>query len=296
MEKNGNTVKDEGYRKIIHPLFLKMTAVKTTGDLYVVGSFPKKGSYLIVSNHVCMEDVKTLCKAVGRNFYLVVDGDNNINNKRIIELLKKRKNVAMYPEGTWNLSPNCFIMPMDDDCIKLSLESNIPIIPIVSLFDFRNRHTVIGEPFVPSSDLNESIINLRDIMSTLIYNEIQRIYGESYFLSPHIFSINLENEKYFHEKRSSIVEDYWDKYIDLKRLHGYESQYIITPNNDEDDYFQEFNSVIIFNSDGSVKKVRRISSEKDGYMDETFGESDKDSFGYGYNEHILKKSLKNKMR
>ena len=75
-------------------------------------------------------------------------------------------------------------------------------------------------------------------------------------------------------------------------VRNFESQFIFTPKTDDHQFFQTFNSVV--KDDNEIREsVSRISSEKSGYSGSTFGEENKkSSFGYGYNEHVLKKVKK----
>ena len=315
-------------KEILHPLLLKVMASKTTGPLLINGILPKISSYLIVSNHVCIEDIPTLGQTIEKHFLLLVsdedkktidgvalaangvewvhrtDKSSRINaSKNIVSILKKKKKFAMYPEATWNLSPNQLILPMNYGCIRIALEADVPILPVVTLFANNKRYTSIGEIFYPSENLTESINKLRDKMSTLIYNEIEKYYKCNYD-NKTILKDNSFGEDYYYEKRSSIKKYYWEEYVDDKYekynrakkdkngVREFESQFIFVPKTDEYEFFQIFNS-IIKNSESDLV-VNRISSEKNGYMSTSFGEYESNHhFGYGYNEKVLKKSLNN---
>lgn len=183
-----------GLKNAIHPLLLKVLTFKTTGELRVDGKFPDSGNYLIVANHCCIEDIPTLGEAVQKHFFLLVSDENKPTIDGIflsmngvewvhrmskdsrrhaaahaVEILKNGHNFAMYPESTWNLSPTALVMPMNYGCIKIALEAGVPIIPVVSSFFDTYRHTIIGEKFYPTEDLEQSISELRDIMSGYVY-------------------------------------------------------------------------------------------------------------------------------
>ena len=71
----------------------------------------------------------------------------------------------------------------------------------------------------------------------------------------------------------------------------FESQFIFTPKTDEYFYFQNFNSSIRF--DGDKMRIKRISSEYNGYNGTFCDDIDyKEYFGLGYNTHVLKRQLK----
>lgn len=324
MSEKIRALRFEKIKDIIHPALIKAMSAKTTGELVVEGLEPSDGNYLIVANHVCIEDIPTLGQALkDRHFYLLVsdedrytiDGlglelngvewvkrvDKNSRKKaydNIVEALKRGKNFAMYPESTWNLSPNQLLLPMNYGCIRMALDAGVKILPVVTFFEGSKRYTKIGEPFEPSEDLTSSINELRDIMGTMLLSQIEKSCKEH-----KNNCINFDDD-YPYEKREEIEPGYWDKYIydkyssyarakkDMAGVRNFESQFIFTPKTEEHQFFQEFNSIVKDDAE-TGEKVSRISSEKNGYDGPTFGEEkEKSSFGYGYNEHVLKKVKK----
>lgn len=319
---NSNVLKNYKIKELIHPLLMKVLTSKVTGELKVEGSLPEEGNYLIVANHMCIEDIPTLAQALNKHFYLLVsdedkgtidglglelngviwvhrtDKESRQNaSKDIVEVLKNGKNFAMYPEATWNLSPNLLILPMNYGCIRIALEANVPIVPVVSFFDSDSRHTIIGEKFYPSNDLTTSISDLRDVMATMVFNEIEQRYKNNKEIS-NVYSDIIDGVEYYYEKREDIDRDYWEEYFnnlynsygraknDKSGVREFESSFIFTLNNDSYNYFQLFNSSIKY-IDGKMI-IKRISSEFNGYNDSEY----KENFGYGYNEKVLKKELK----
>lgn len=313
-------------KELIHPLLIKVMSSKTSGDLHVKGTFHLDEACLIVANHVCIEDIPTLGQAIKDHFYLLVsDEDKNTvdglalmmngvqwvhrldkqsrvtSSENAVKILKSGKSFAMYPEATWNLSPNQLIMPMNYGCIRIALEAGVPIVPVVSFFDKERRQTTIGEKFYPTEDLEKSINELRDIMATIVYEQIQENYKYNYGKEG-IYCKEIDGETYYYEKREDIDPDYWEKYIndrydeynrakkDKPGVREFESQFIFTPKSDDYSFFQLFNSVIK-EKDGEIM-IKRISSDKNGYNGLENQEFDyNDHFGYGYNEKVLKKQL-----
>lgn len=324
-----NALRFEKIKEIIHPKLINMMKQKTTGDLVVDGTFPSEGNYLIVANHACIEDIPTLGQAIDKHFYLLVSDEDKktidglglelngvqwvkrtdkisreIAYNNIIEILRRGKNFAMYPEATWNLSPNQLMMSMNYGCIRMSLESGVDILPVVSYFTSNKRYTKIGVPFKPSNNLIESINELRSIMATMMFELIEKYYSEQYEVDSNINCDVVDGVSHYYEKRSNIKEGYWDEDIkskysvykrakdDMSGVREFESQFIFTPKDDAHLFFQEFNSKMYIDKNNSPV-VQRISSEKDGYQGITFGEeTTKSSFGFGYNETILKRVRK----
>ena len=326
MKKNIKALKFEKIKEIIHPNLIKMMKQKTTGELVVDGTFPVDGNYLIVANHACIEDIPTLGQAVDKHFYLLVSDEDKytidglglelngvqwvkrtdkISRERaysnIIEILKRGKNFAVYPEATWNLSPNQLMMPMNYGCIRMSLESGKSIVPVVTYFTKDKRYTKIGDPFKPTNDLVKSIDELRSIMASMMYELMEKFYEEEYKKGKNVCYTMIDNVPYYYEKRALLQEGAWDNDIknrysvykrardDMKNVRTFESQFIFTPKEDKYQFFQEFNCKM-YKDVNSNTVVERITAEHDGYQGITFGEEElKDSFGFGYNERVLKK-------
>ena len=122
MKNKINALKCEKFKEFIHPMFMPILASKTTGKLHLIGSFPEDDNYLIVANHVCIEDIPTLGEAVKKHFYLLVSDEDKgtldglaleLNGvewvhrldkesrknayENIVKILKKGKNLGMYP-------------------------------------------------------------------------------------------------------------------------------------------------------------------------------------------------------
>lgn len=325
---NIKAIRYSNFKKVIHPLLLKVLTAKVTGKLNSEGEFPKDGNYLIVANHFCIEDIPTLGQAVNEHFYLLVsDEDKNTidglgltlngtewvhrldkNSRKISSnnaeaILKQKKNFAMYPEATWNLSPNLLMLPMNYGCIRIALNSNVPIIPVITLFNKESRHTIIGDPFYPTSNLVDSVNKLRDIMASMIYEEMLKENEMEYKKgNTNICHKVIEGKDYYYEERKTLDSNYWNNNVDsryeaYKRarkdksgVREFESQFIFTPKTDDYNFFQTFNSVI--RKDEDKVYIKRISSEKNGYYEPFTKYSDFDEmFGYGYNEKVLKNNI-----
>lgn len=324
LELRKNVMKFNKLKECIHPLLIRVMSSKTTGNLNVKGSFPTNETCLIVANHLCIEDIPTLGQAVKEHFYLLVsdedkntidglalmlngvqwvhrlDKESRINSSNnAVDILKSGKSFAMYPEATWNLSPNQLMLPMNYGCIRMALEANVPIIPVVSFFDDEQRQTIIGDKFYPNENLGESIEELRDIMATMFFEHIYDYYKRNENKES-IVVIEENGRKEYFQKRSEIDLDYWDKKIferynqyerarkDMEGVREFESQFIFTPKTDDYSYFQIFNSVIKETDDGIM--VKRISSESNGLNGDEA--SYKSFFDYGYNEKVLKLGIK----
>ena len=131
-----------------------------------------------------------------------------------------------------------------------NLEAGVKIIPIVTLFSNGERHTKIGDEFIPTEDLSASIDLLRDTMASMLYEEIFEYYERHHDENNKIYTDNTNGILSYYEKRDSISDDYWEQYIDglynqyerarrdKSGVLEFESQFIFTPKTDEYFYFQ----------------------------------------------------------
>lgn len=320
MKKHFNNMLTKRYiiginiRKFFHPIVYKLFSLKNR-NINIKCDFNGKNGVLFVGNHFCIDDIPTLALAVKKHTYFLVSDEDRytlngfalelngviwinrickesrtIASQNVCNLLDHNNCVAMYPESTWNLSPNSLILPLNWGCIRIALKSKVPIVPVVTLFKENTSYTNIGLPFFPSANAKWSIDELRDIMATMQYNQIQQYYHD-HKKNTNVYSMKVNDEIYFYEKRSEIPLNFWkndihSRYNKYKRSKNnplvvrlYESQFIFEGKEDSYDYFKIFNSSIKFDKSGNMT-IRRISSEKGGYSESEWLES----FEYGYNE------------
>lgn len=139
------------------------------------------------------------------NGVIYVDRDDKEYRKRakreMIRLLQNGENIMLYPEGTWNFSPNQPVLPLFRGIADIALEANATIVPFgLEIDDRTNTYFVmIGEPIAPTTELLALLEKLRDQMTTLKWHLFEYLPG------------NREN----HDK--VLLALAWDQYIQ-KRL------------------------------------------------------------------------------
>ena len=107
------------------------------------------------------------------NGVIYVDRDNkehrNKAKEEMIELLKKCENIMLYPEGTWDFSPNQLVLPLFRGIADIAAEAKAVIVPFGLEVDDKTNtyYVVIGEPIVPNVEPLELLKELRDQMATL---------------------------------------------------------------------------------------------------------------------------------
>lgn len=181
----------EKLRRFIHPLVLKAISATRSFRLEVSGTIPEGQPFLFVANHYCIDDVPTVGEVIGRHVYALVSDEDrgtlsglalDVNGvvwtnrldkearrqskEELVRHLRLGHSVLMYPEATWNLSPNLPMLPMNYGCITISLETGVPILPIYLHFAEGVCRVEINQPFYPGADKAAAIRELRDIMAS----------------------------------------------------------------------------------------------------------------------------------
>jgi len=139
------------------------------------------------------------------NGVVYVDRDDKEYRQRakqkMKKLLMKEKNLMLYPEGTWNFSPNQPVLPLFRGVADIAVEANATIVPFgLEVDDRKNTYYVmIGEPIAPDAEPLELLEQLRDQMATLKWSLFEYL-----------------SEDRVNYDRKSLVED-WELYI-RKRL------------------------------------------------------------------------------
>ena len=75
--------------------------------------------------------------------------DRKVAKHQMIKDLKNGANIMWFPEGTWNISPNLLVLPMRYGIIEVTLEANVPIVPVALEYDLDNKiyYINIGKNF-----------------------------------------------------------------------------------------------------------------------------------------------------
>lgn len=185
--------------KLLHPIMLKALASQSKFDLTIEGKIPENQQCIFIANHYGYHDAPTAAKIIGKHVYVLVsDIDRNtlggvafnlngvvwINRldktdrlrarNEILAHLRAGHDMLMYPEATWNLTPELPMLPMNWGVVKLSRESGVPICPIYVFFTGKECHAKIGEMFFPTGNAIEDISALRDQMATLFWDLLEQ--------------------------------------------------------------------------------------------------------------------------
>ena len=182
--------------KIIIPMTLKRKLVLLTPR-----QKPKKPT-IFVSTHEFREDIEAAFYAAGVPLYIVngsvkvimnsfdgilnwiggmilFDRANKKSRKavkeKMIYALEKGANILLYPEGTWNKSPNQIISGLFPGVYEVAKRSGAQIIPIANHRENTKIYSEIGVPFdISKMECEEAMETVKEHLATLRYDLIEK--------------------------------------------------------------------------------------------------------------------------
>lgn len=182
------------FRKFIHSLLLFIMKFTYQYEIRVLNAPPEVSENAIYAvNHSCCHDVPIACNVIRKHTYILagkqrlkmldwlaftlngvvwVDRIDKESKRRasmkMQRLLKRGENIAMYPEGTWNLTPSKPILPLYWGIIDVA-RGNVPIIPLVLEYRENICYVKFGQAVtIREQDKKQEKINeLEDVFATL---------------------------------------------------------------------------------------------------------------------------------
>lgn len=186
-------------KQMLHPVMMLFAALYDRTKIGIMGNaIPPHKNYIYAVNHSNGHDFPVTAKVIKRHFYILADFTmkndifadlvNRLNGciyvdrlskesrkqskEEMLFLLKSGKSVLLFPEGTWNLTPNLMTLPLNWGIIELSQLSGVPILPLTINYYGKKAVVNIGEAYLPSQEKTkkENIDALRESLATLLYN------------------------------------------------------------------------------------------------------------------------------
>ena len=188
-----------------------------------------QGPIIFAPTHCGKFDIQTLAEVLWRYRWSLLSGDNKWlpgtvegywlqfhgviyvdrddkewrtrAKQEMITHLQNGGNIMMYPEGTWNLSPNLPMLPLFRGIADIAKETNATIIPFAQEIDDKNKtyYVKIGEPIYPTEEPLSMLEDLRSQMAEMKWSLIEELP---------FCKADYDKDKLYSE---------WDKYIE-KRL------------------------------------------------------------------------------
>ena len=212
---------------MLQTMLKKLVSKQRIHKFVMVNEHPEIATNCIYAvNHSCKWDTSYLIELLPRHFYILagkqrlklmdrigviwngavwVDRKSTRSRNAVKEKLKgllgKGKNILIFPEGTWNLTPSTPVLPLYWGIIEMAQSVKVPIIPVCLEYMEDECFVKYGEPIYMAEecDKNRQIQELRDVFATLKWD----IWD--------MFPI---------EKRSEIDDDYWEREV-IRRLNEY---------------------------------------------------------------------------
>ena len=191
-----------GFRKLIHPILFKLAdtkigykVIKNNEYSGKTIEFSKERPIIFVCNHSNSYDIPIALQAIKEhtvlfagkqplekmdelffnlNGTIYVDRkdkeDMALSKEAMIETLNKKRNILVFPEGTWNLTDANLMHEMKWGIIDVAKEANALIVPLVLNYDYDNRTCKyrFGKPIDVKYVSNITSINdVRDSMASI---------------------------------------------------------------------------------------------------------------------------------
>lgn len=195
-KKIGDNQKNLNLKKAIHPILLKIMKIALNKELIIFNKeMPKiEGPVIYAVNHTNCHDVPAITQVIKKHMCILAGAENlrlidktlfnlngvvfvnrdNKNSKRnskeeVIKVILNGNSLLIFPEGTWNISENKPMLPLNWGIVEIAQKTNVPVIPIALEYQEDKYFANIGDPifFDIKEDKKDGIIKLRDSLATL---------------------------------------------------------------------------------------------------------------------------------
>ena len=220
-------------KNIVYPTLLKLAKTKVKYKIVRDNGFNKIDGHpiIIVANHTRFQDTPIVCQVLkdvldergyifaGKqnlsfldNIFFYLYGSIFVDRKKKEDMataqqameryLEIGKPVIVFPEATWNMSPELLMLPMKWGIIKSAQRKDAQIIPMILEYDTEKKecHVSFEEPrlIAKEADIKEEIEDLRNVMAARRFSYILK-HPESRN------NINIAEE---HDRIYSVVREY----------------------------------------------------------------------------------------
>ncbi len=192
------------FRRFLNPAFNKIIHFKTPTRLEIVrrAKMPKDRPVIFAATHGFKEDVDNSVMTLGRHAYILVgsleqffkttDGvlawangvilvdrtdkeSRKASKDKMLHLLKMGGNVLMFPEGTWNLSPNQLVAGIFPGVYDIAKESGALVAPVATHRHGEMVYSILGKAFnITKYERTLGLRVLRDKMATLKWQLMEK--------------------------------------------------------------------------------------------------------------------------
>ena len=233
------------FYSLLHPIVRKAMSLGRKTPLLVEGKVPAEQPLIFVANHFCIHDIPAVGETIRRQAYVLVADEDRptldgfllslngvvwINRRdragrsrareKLLGHLAVGHSILVFPEATWNLTPNLPMLPMRYGVIDIANTAGVAIVPVTTRFTGDAWHVRIGERFVPTADKAASIGQLRDVMAASLYAQMEQ--------APRCLRSDILNGY-----SAEYIKSRYDLYARARKkqrsFRKYESQFIFRP-------------------------------------------------------------------
>lgn len=186
-----------GFCDLIHPICYRIANKMANMEIipYKTELIPTDKPLIFVANHSNVHDVPVMLSIIKKHVYVLAGDEvkNDINGlafrvngviwvhrgdkqsariakEKVLNLLHRKKSLLIFPEATWNLTPNLPMLPLHWGAVEFAQETNTSIVPITLEYTKDNKcyYSIGKELHASKTDNKAEITNiLRDTLATM---------------------------------------------------------------------------------------------------------------------------------
>lgn len=221
--ENAELVPDE-------PVIFATTHQNFLDHFNLILALPKNG-YILNNVNISLIS-KILLNLNGVIFVDRNDPASRYNSKvSMMNLISKGKSVVVFPEGTYNASPNKLVLPIHSGVIDIARKMQVPIVPFAQEYEYdtngkkakvKSCAIRFGRPITVDYDDNtrEKTEELRDELATLRFEMIskkgvfkrQDLSSDEYRKQLESQLATIESQGMTYEEEESTIQGYSDEF------------------------------------------------------------------------------------
>ena len=237
------------FRRFLRPVFDVIIPLKTPDKLQILsrGKLPAEGRPIIfAATHGFKEDVDNSLLTIGRHAYILVgsleqffkttDGilawangvilvdrtdkeSRKASKEKMVHILKMGGNVLMFPEGTWNLSPNQLVAGIFPGVYDTAKEAGALVAPVATHRHGEMVYSILGNAFdITKYERSRGLKILRDKMATLKWRIME---GKTPVIKRSTLPTGDEADLYWQQQISDLKDevDYFEHELEERSVY-----------------------------------------------------------------------------
>lgn len=236
------------FRRFLNPAFNKIITLKTPTRLEIISraKMPKDRPVIFAATHGFREDVDNSILTLGKHAYILVgsleqffkttdgilawangvilvDRTDKVSRKaskdKMLHLLKMGGNILMFPEGTWNLSPNQLVAGIFPGVYDTAKEAGALVAPVATHRHGEMVYSILGKAFdITRFDRKSGLRVLRDKMAALKWRLME---DKTPVIKRKTLPVGEEAEIYWEQQISDLKAevDYFEHELEEKSVY-----------------------------------------------------------------------------